>query len=156
MTTRHFFITGGIGISGLDLIPTLLRRHRDARITLLIQPRRGQSVDQRLDGVKAWIRSGWPHADVRRLDAVPGDARLAGLGLDAAERERLYDSVTDIVNGAETTRPDPTGEESRWSDVFGTMQCLEFARSCRRLQRYSHLGTAHPYGDREWDKESGS
>jgi long-chain acyl-CoA synthetase len=82
-----------------------------------------------------------------RLTAVAGDIEQRALGLASRTRERLRREVTTVLHCAASVSFDLPLDESRAVNVEGSRRVLEFARSCRRLERFSYVSTAYVAGE---------
>src|SRR5215510_10951532 len=110
----HFFITGGTGLVGTNLIPRVLKSYPGSTCTLLV---RGEDEAEAAERVRAIARSishefAIPDAS-GRLDAMLGDVSLDHCGLDAEQLARIVAETTHIIHGAATIRFDHPIDEAR-------------------------------------------
>ncbi|MBI3697173.1 MAG: SDR family oxidoreductase [Acidobacteria bacterium] len=110
-------LTGGTGLVGSELLPLL----GAGPVTVLSR------------------RSG-------NRPALRGDLAEPCLGLDAATYAELQASVTVIIHCAADTRFGLSLEDARRANVLTTRNLLEFARGCRRLEKFAHLSTVYVCG----------
>lgn len=138
-----FFITGGTGLIGREILPRLLS-HPDWRIYVLVH-QRGQGCDGR-----AFLRTilGLPHTRqaAARLRTVRGDITRDDLGMPPTCYQRLTAEVTGVLHCAASTRFDLSVDEARRTNVQGTRTVLRLASRCRRLTRFGFLSTAYVAG----------
>jgi thioester reductase-like protein len=149
----HFFVTGGTGLVGLNLLPRLLRTSPDSTITLLLRTGKEQSTEQRVHAIADRLHSefGIPEVPLR-LSGVAGDVTRDGCGISERHLPSLIRDTTHIIHGAATIRFDHPLEEARKINLEGTRRILELARRCAdhgNLQRFLYIGTSSVSGQRE-------
>jgi nucleoside-diphosphate-sugar epimerase len=131
----HVLITGATGLIGGEVLVRLLRSDHALTATVLLRSPRGwPALAERLGPLH------------RRVALVPGDARLPGLGLDAAARARLAALTDLIVHCAADTRFSQPLPHARRTNRDGTRRLLELAAACGRLERLVHVSTAFVAG----------
>ena len=150
---ENFFVTGGTGLVGANLIPRLLRAFPSSQVTLLLRGRSEADVDSRARQLSARIsiEFGIPDAPAR-VRALTGDVTRDRLGISGHEFSRLATTVTHIVHGAATIRFDHPIEEARFINLEGTRRVLSFADLALRqggLKRVLYIGTSSVSGRRE-------
>jgi nucleoside-diphosphate-sugar epimerase len=150
---HHFFVTGGTGLVGLNLLPRLLRTSPDSTITLLLRTGDERSTEQRVHAIATRLSSdfGIPEAPLR-LTGVAGDVTRDGCGISEGHLSSLLRDTTHIIHGAATIRFDHPLEEARKINLEGTRRMLELARRCTdqgSLQRFLYIGTSSVSGQRE-------
>ena len=77
---------------------------------------------------------------------VQGDITKSQLGLSTAVYNRLQDSITGIIHCAADTRFGLELNSIRTTNVTGTVHMVEFARGCRKLQKFLHVSTLYVVG----------
>ncbi len=82
------------------------------------------------------------------MEKVWGDIRLPYLGLEPVTHRRLQRQVTQIIHCGADTRFGLTLEAAHAVNTVGTRRVLEFARGCRRLEKFAHLSTVYVAGNR--------
>ncbi|XP_026684749.1 uncharacterized protein LOC113470475 [Diaphorina citri] len=132
-------ITGGTGFMGKALTEKLLRSCPHLRrIYLLIRPKRGKPVQERLDAIfedRVFRRLATEVPAFRdKISAVAGDISLPGLGLSGQDRERLIDSVTVVLHGAATVRFDEQIRTAVQINILGVRSMLELAKEMKHLK----------------------
>lgn len=150
--SAHFFLTGGTGLIGTNLIPRILRTYPDSTMTLLVRGEHDREVMERLEGIVARIERDEQIPDLfRRLRAVRGDIMQDNFGLSDHELHRLLKETTHIIHGAATIRFDHPIEEARLINCGGTKRMLAIARTCidrGKLTRFVYIGTSSVSGQR--------
>ena len=148
----HFFITGGTGLVGTNLIPRLLRRFPGSTITLLARGEDQSDVDGRIGAIVDRIEQDEGMSGLaERIDGLLGDVSLdhCGLGRDAIGR--FVGETTHIIHGAATIRFDPPIDEARAINCGGTRRMLAIAQMCAErgnLERFVYIGTSSVSGRR--------
>lgn len=148
--STHFFITGGTGLVGTNLIPRILRRFPDSTMTLLI---RGEAdVHNRAQNIAKAMAKKYGIVDAeKRIDGVGGDISLERCGLHSRDLERLVQTTTHIIHGAATIRFDHPLDEARAINCGGTRRMLSIADMCLakgKLQRFIYIGSSSVSGQR--------
>jgi nucleoside-diphosphate-sugar epimerase len=121
-------LTGGTGMLGSEFCSRLLAERKRRVYILTRQPSGTKWQDQ-------------PGAVV-----VQGDIVAPGLGLSPDISKEIRESVSDIVHCAADTRFGLPIEVIRRPNVTGTRNVLDFALSCRRLEKFVHVSTAYVAG----------
>jgi thioester reductase-like protein len=135
------FVTGATGFLGTQLVRELLVRQPRARLALLIRPRSGQPVEQRVDSII-------PPEERARVEVFAGDVSQPQCGLDASIYQRLAAETTRVIHSAATVRFDHTLADARRMNVDGTRHVLDFAAAVRPLRSFAYVGTAYVAGER--------
>jgi thioester reductase-like protein len=126
-------LTGATGFVGREILSRFLERD-DRHVFALVRADNDDQAAGRLP-------------DHARLTGVAGDIERRNLGLGEGSRERLRREVTTVLHCAASVSFDMPLEESRSVNVDGTRRMLDFARSCRRLERFSYVSTAYVAGE---------
>ncbi|MDH4069361.1 MAG: SDR family oxidoreductase [Ignavibacteria bacterium] len=148
----HFFITGGTGLVGTNLIPRLLRAYPDSTITLMVRGDGQDAVDFRVRAIADRLAGEEQMPDIhKRLSGIPGDVSLDHCGLSQNQRQEIIRRTTHIIHGAATIRFDHPIEEARAINCGGTRRLLAIARICSErgtLERFVYIGTSSVSGQR--------
>lgn len=145
----EIFLTGATGFIGSGLLQHFLEI-TDARIHLLIRPRRDRTPRDRIDRVLAELfpdDAASSHRD--RIEVLEGDLTLPDLGLSRTDHQRLTERITHIIHCAAAARFDLKLEEARRINVGGTERILTLAQQCPNLERMDYIGTAYVAGRRQ-------
>ena len=147
---EHFFMTGGTGMVGAQLVPRLLKAFPGSTVTLLLRASSDESADSRLEETRARLAPVVPDAH-RRVRGVRGDVLQEECGLTGDTLGHLVEETTYIIHGAATIRFDHPIEEARLINCGGTRRMLSIAERCvarGRLKRFVYIGTSSVSGRR--------
>ncbi|XP_012269817.2 putative fatty acyl-CoA reductase CG5065 [Athalia rosae] len=151
---RTIFITGATGFMGKVLIEKLLYSCSDLeRIYILLRPKRGRSIDGRLEDMFKLpmfhrLRKEKPEM-MKKLVPMQGDVTLDKLGLDTAQRKTLADEVSVVFHCAATLRLEAKLKDAIEMNTAGTQRVLELCRMMKGLKIMIHLSTAFCHVDQE-------
>jgi long-chain acyl-CoA synthetase len=141
-------LTGATGFLGAQVARRLVSQ-ADHEVVALVRGPDARAASRRL--ARAWWD--WPELAAGiaggQVQAVPGDVRAPGLGLDPAEWRRLTQRVTHIVHAAADLRVAAPLAELRRTNVAGVAHLLELASAAHRdhgLSRLTHVSTAYVAG----------
>ena len=140
MATPTIFFTGFPGFLGVELLPRVLRRNRDAEAVCLVQ-------DKFLDTARAKV-SDLEKADpdlVGRIRLVTGDITVPDLGLETEYRS-LAETTTEIFHLAAVYDLAVAADLAERVNVAGTRHVTEFAKACDNLFRYQYVSTCYVSG----------
>ncbi|MBX2990522.1 MAG: SDR family oxidoreductase [Bacteroidetes bacterium] len=150
--SKHFFITGGTGLVGKNLIPRLLSKFPDSTITLLVRGEDEGEANERTQNIARQIADEFTIPDApERIEGILGDVGLDHCGLNPAQIERIVKEATHIVHGAATIRFDHPIDEARALNCGGTKRLLSIAHMAAergRLERFVYIGSSSVSGQR--------
>lgn len=150
--SKHFFITGGTGLVGKNLIPRLLNKFPDSTITLLVRGEDEEEASERTRAIAREIAEEFTIPDApQRIEGMLGDVGLDHCGLNNAQLERIIAETTHIIHGAATIRFDHPIDEARAINCGGTRRMLAIAHMCAergRLERFVYIGSSSVSGQR--------
>jgi thioester reductase-like protein len=150
--SKHFFMTGGTGLVGKNLIPRLLCTFPNSTITLLVRGEDEDEAQERTQTIARDIAGEFNIPDaVERIEGMLGDVGLDHCGLSQRQRDRIVAEATHIVHGAATIRFDHPLEEARALNCGGTRRLLAIAHMCAekgKLERFVYLGSSSVSGQR--------
>ena len=129
-------VTGYPGFIAKRLVEHLAR-HGHGRLYALAQPewvQRARDVAARVKGAT--------------VEVVSGDVTDLHLGLSGEEVERVTSEVERIFHLAAVNQLSVSRDVAWRTNVDGTRNVLDFARECRKLERFLHFSTCHVAGDR--------
>ncbi|XP_063218800.1 putative fatty acyl-CoA reductase CG5065 [Bacillus rossius redtenbacheri] len=149
---RAALVTGATGFLGKVLVEKLLRDSQVAVVYLLLRPKRGVEVAQRLELLlqsKLFDRVRAQQADVAsRVVAVRGDVSQPGAGLSPEDRETLLRRVHVVFHCAANVRFDQRLKEAVNLNTVGTRRILELCEGIRQLEALVHVSTAYCHCDK--------
>ena len=147
-----YFITGGTGFLGAQLITEILLR-TDHRVYSLV---RGASQEQAEKYQYDRLKEVFPEdiCDIRdikpRVKVCLGDTTKDNLGLSSQDYELLINEVDSIYNSAAITDFNRPLETVRKVNLYGTKNVLDFALICKKkkgpLKTVNHISTAYVVG----------
>ncbi len=144
-----YFITGGLGSLGREIVPRILSREPCAEIVLLVRAKDDAEVRLRMDELGRYLSRYWPGVDRTRLRACRGDVTQFRFGLGEAAYRDLAGCVTHIIHAAACIDLGQPLEQARSVHAGGVRGVLRFAARCPRLIHLAHVSTAFVAGDRE-------
>ncbi|KAG7313336.1 hypothetical protein JYU34_000447 [Plutella xylostella] len=151
---RSVLVTGGTGFMGKVLIEKLLYSVPDiGNIYVLMRPKRGKSVAQRLEDLQRLpvfdrIRNERPSA-FKKIKALQGDVLFVNLGLSEYDIAELSKEVTVIFHFAATLKLEAPLKANVDMNTAGTLRALTVAQKMKNLAVFVHLSTAFCYPDYE-------
>jgi thioester reductase-like protein len=152
---EHFFITGGTGLVGTNLLPRILNAFPDSTIALLVRGEDEEEAQDRARTIAKKIEHEEGIRDAsRRIEALLGDVALDHCGLSSSQLSRMVSRTTYIIHGAATIRFDHPIDEARAINCGGTRRMLAIAHMCANagtLKRFVYLGTSSVSGQRAGD-----
>jgi len=139
-TKQTFLVTGFPGFLAAKLLPRLLKRHRDAEVTVLVAPDL-MAQAKRLLGTLRGQRE--------RVQVHTGEVGDMHFGLAGDEYRTLASKVTQIYHLASASQHSVSPRLAERTNVDGTRNLLEVAKDCDQLQRLHYLSSAFVCGDRQ-------
>jgi len=152
--TQTVFLTGITGFIGKVLLARLLNVAEPKKIYVLLRWK-NQPPHQRLqktldsecfDSVRAAKNMTkeeflvWANTKVFVLE---GDMQKNKLNLSAGDLEKVAKEVTVIIHNAANVRFEDVLLNSIRSNVFGSLELLDIAKTCKNLVSYIHISTAY-------------
>ncbi len=148
----HFFLTGGTGLVGRNLLPRLLDKFPGSTATLLVRGEDEEDARQRVRAIAGAMTLEHGIRDAaERVHGVLGDVGLDHCGLDRDTIEQLVKTTTHIIHGAATIRFDHPIDEARTINCGGTRRMIALAHMCMEkgnLQRFAYIGSSSVSGQR--------
>ncbi|XP_017102742.3 fatty acyl-CoA reductase wat-like [Drosophila bipectinata] len=143
---KVIFITGATGFVGKVIIEKLLRSTDVKRIYVLIRPKRGREVQDR---VSLWQKDlvFQPLLDAKptafdKVRAIAGDCIEPDLGISEEDRKLLTSEVQIVIHGAATVRFNQSLHVALAINTRATRLMIQLAKEMRNLQSYVHVSTA--------------
>ena len=150
---KLFFITGGTGLVGSNLIPRILLNDPGSTIILLVRGENDEEVVERTKSIAGRIAQEFALPDAHeRIEGLRGDVSLDSFGLAPEQLRRIVRASTHIIHGAATIRFDHPIHEARAINCGGTARILAIAQQCAdrgQLERFVYIGTSSVSGQRE-------
>ncbi|KAL6443248.1 hypothetical protein ACFW04_002874 [Cataglyphis niger] len=150
---RSILISGSTGFLGKVLCEKLLRSCPDvAEIFLLIRPKKGLSVNERLEKMlnnKLFdvLRSEQPSA-FNKLIPINADVSVEGLGLLPADREMLIEKVSVIFHVAASVRFDESLRDAIFNNTRSTRDICILAKEMKNLVVLLHVSSTYTQTDK--------
>lgn len=144
---RSILVTGGTGFMGKVLIEKLLRScPKIQTIYLLIRPKRGQQVADRLRSLlnlSIFDEVRKMPGQLDKIHAVESDVTLPALGLTMEDQALLRENVSVIFHSAATVKFDEALKESVSINMLATKTLLQLAQTMVKLEAMVHVSTAY-------------
>jgi nucleoside-diphosphate-sugar epimerase len=131
------FVTGATGTIGGDALARLLTADPELRAFVLVRTPEHWAAHAAARGI-----------DPERTEAVRGDLRAPGLGLDRWTRARVLDSMDTVLHAAGTTSFSQPLAAARATNVEGTWEVTRLAGEARRAVRFGFVSSAFVAGRR--------
>ncbi|KAJ8939308.1 hypothetical protein NQ314_011166 [Rhamnusium bicolor] len=136
----NVFITGGTGFMGKILIEKLLRSTEVSTLYVLVREKKGKNVHTRIDElfddvVFDRLKIECPKFK-HRIEAIPGDCSVTGLGLSIADRQKLLTNINVVFHVAATVRFDENLKLAYAINVNGAKEVLDMARQMKHIKKF--------------------
>ncbi|KAH8413775.1 hypothetical protein KR222_007980, partial [Zaprionus bogoriensis] len=143
---KTLFLTGGTGFLGKVIIEKLVRVTEVRRIYVLIRPKRGKEIQDR---IAAWSSNSLfqmllksnPNA-LDRVVAIAGDCKEPDLGVSLEDRKLLTEEVQLVIHGAATVSFVEPLHMALDINTRATRLMLQLAKDIKHLQAFVHISTA--------------
>lgn len=144
---KTIFVTGGTGFMGKVLVEKLLRACNIRRIYLLMRPKKGVEVRQRLDdmiNIQMFdnVRTEQPEM-LQKIVPVKGDITMEGLGLSDEDEARLAEEVEVIFHCAATINFQEPLRVAVNMNMLGTKRVVALAHKMVNIKALVHVSTAY-------------
>lgn len=144
---QEIFVTGGSGFMGKVLLEKLLRSCPHIKtIYVLIRPKKGQSIEERLITITelplfGLLKKNMPHV-LQKLIPINGDVTALGLGLSSDDIIRMK-NVSIIFHSAASVRFDDPLKYAVFMNTRGTHEMMKFAEKLPNLKVFLHVSTTY-------------
>ncbi|XP_074109607.1 putative fatty acyl-CoA reductase CG8306 [Cotesia typhae] len=144
---KNIFITGATGFLGSCLIEKLLRSTDINNIYVLIRPKKGKQINERLEeltknSVYDRLREEKKTDLFKKLIAVAGDVGEENLGLSTEDRFTLVEEVQVIFHSAATLDFEASLKSAVDINLLGTRRVVELSQEIRNLKALVHVSSA--------------
>ncbi len=145
---REYFLTGVTGFVGKVVLAELLRRREDLGVRtvhVLIRPTNETSAEKRFrrrvlaSDCFSELPAGW-HEHVR---VVSGELAHEGCGIEPETRQDLEHRLTHVIHCAASIDFVLSIEKAAKANIAASLNVLELARACRRLESMVAVSTAY-------------
>ncbi|XP_031438737.1 fatty acyl-CoA reductase 1 [Clupea harengus] len=145
---KSVLITGATGFMGKVLVEKMLRScPRVSALYLLVRPKAGQSMQERVAAMmecKLFDRVREDNPDFHsKIVPVSSELTQPGLGIGAADVERLTACINIVFHCAATIRFDEPLKHALQLNVIATQQLLSLAQQMHHLEAFIHISTAY-------------
>ncbi|RJO66106.1 MAG: epimerase [Myxococcales bacterium] len=137
---RHYFITGFPNFTAVKLVQMLIQSDPLAFAHILVM--------EKFLPFAARLRERLPKPAQRRVELVAGDVTHLDLGMSGEELTRMTRKVTHILHLAAIWEFGVPRRFCEEVNVKGARFILDFARDCKKLERFAHFSTIFVSGRR--------
>jgi thioester reductase-like protein len=151
--SKYLLLTGATGLVGQYLLRDFLLERTP--LAVVVRPSGRESARERIDQILAYWERELPMALPRPV-CLEGDVTLAGLGLDAKERDWVAHNCGSVLHNAASLRlfGEDRAKDPWLSNLTGTANVLDFCRQTG-LDEMHYVSTAYVCGRRTgWVLES--
>ncbi|HWC24971.1 MAG TPA: SDR family oxidoreductase [Solirubrobacteraceae bacterium] len=150
MTRGPILLTGATGFLGMEVLARVLEQ-TDRDVVALVRARDDAAAQERVEELLDTLVAPAARPRDGRVRALAADLESPGLGLSAAARRQVAETVCAVVHCAASISFELPIEEARRINVDGTREVVSLAtqaheRGC--LERFVHVSTAYVAGDR--------
>lgn len=147
-TGREFLLTGVTGFLGKVVLEELMRRREELdveRVHVIIRKKKQREPAERFrreieaSPCLSRLADGW----TRYVNVLEGTLEEPGLGLSPLTRAELAARVTHVLHAAASVSFDLPLAEAARANIATTLNLLDLARSCPRLERLVYVSTAY-------------
>ncbi|KAL9893884.1 fatty acyl-CoA reductase wat-like isoform X1 [Glossina fuscipes] len=143
---KTIFLTGGTGFLGKVLIEKLLRTTQIQRIYVLVRPKAGKDINERIPHIfkdHLFEKLLKLHNDpVKYIKAIAGDCMLNNLGMTNIDRQELIENCDVIIHTAATVRFNEPLSNAISVNVQATVDLLNLAKEMKKLKAFVHVSSA--------------
>ncbi|RZC35086.1 fatty acyl-CoA reductase -like [Asbolus verrucosus] len=147
---KNILITGGSGFVGICLLERILRTiPNHGTIYLLLRPKRGKEIAERLEDIKKnkiferLLKDKSDEDVFAKVKAIAGDVAEDNLGMSIDDRRSITDNVNVIFHSAATLDFGDTLKTTVNINLLGTRRMAELAKECSKLKVLIHISSAY-------------
>ncbi|KAI4454838.1 male sterility protein 2-related [Holotrichia oblita] len=147
-------ITGATGFLGKLILEKLLRSFTNLRrIYLIVRPKKGQSIRQRLETVLEdqlfnRVRSATPNF-AEKLFCIRGECARNDLGLNADDKKLLTQEVSCVFHCAALMDFEEKLRQSTYVNVRATKDLIRLAKSMKNLKSFIHVSSVFAHSSKD-------
>ncbi|XP_017102816.2 fatty acyl-CoA reductase wat isoform X1 [Drosophila bipectinata] len=144
--SKTIFLTGATGFLGKVVIEKILRTTEVKRIYVLVRPKRGVDIQERMaawskDPIFGVLLKSKPEA-LQRISPIFGDCRDSNLGIREIDRRLLAAEVQIVIHGAATVRFNEPLHVALAINTRATRSMIHLAKEMKQLEVFLHISTA--------------
>lgn len=147
---KNIFITGGSGFVGVCLLEKILRTIPDhGDINLLMRPKKGKEIQERLEEIKknsvfeTLLKDKSAEQVFSKVKVIAGDVGEDNLGISPEDWRQLTENVNVIFHSAATLDFGDTLDVTVNINLLGTRRVTKLAKECRNLTVLVHVSSAY-------------
>uniref|UniRef100_A0A2S2Q417 Fatty acyl-CoA reductase n=1 Tax=Sipha flava TaxID=143950 RepID=A0A2S2Q417_9HEMI len=157
---KNIFLTGGSGFVGISYIEKVLRSIPDiGSIYIILRPRKGQSIQERLEILKNNSVFDKLKTDdgfdvlINKIKPVCGDISEEKLGLSDEDYKMLCENVNIVVHCAATLDFETDLKTAVIINLMGTKRIVELCKQIKNLQCLLHVSSAYVNSNKKYAME---
>ncbi|XP_032312238.1 fatty acyl-CoA reductase wat isoform X2 [Drosophila ananassae] len=144
--SKTIFLTGATGFLGKVIIEKILRTTEVKRIYILVRPKRGIDIQERIaawskDPIFGVLLQSKPEA-LQRISPISGDCRDLNLGIREIDKRLLASEVQIVIHGAATVRFNEPLHVALAINTRATRSMLHLAKEMKQLEVFLYISTA--------------
>lgn len=143
---RSVLITGATGFLGSELLKLLLQE-RNIDVYMLIRGDTLEEAKGRLAFLLKRIFSTGIDKYLKKCRILNSDIESFGQHKDPSQVYKVSDSISEIFHCAAITGFDISLKSARDINVCGTKNILNFAKQCKKLQKFNYISTTFIAGN---------
>uniref|UniRef100_A0A8D8ZIX0 Fatty acyl-CoA reductase n=1 Tax=Cacopsylla melanoneura TaxID=428564 RepID=A0A8D8ZIX0_9HEMI len=155
--TSHIFITGGTGFVGIALLEKLLRDVPFEKVYLLLRPKKGMSVEERLKQVldnKIIKALNLDESEtVKKFVLISGDIEQDNLGISEEQTQLIQSNVTVVIHSAASLDFGGSMKETGRANLLGTRRVLNLCAGMKKLKAMVHVSSAYANANLKFAEE---
>ncbi|XP_057777197.1 fatty acyl-CoA reductase 2, chloroplastic-like [Salvia miltiorrhiza] len=156
---KNIFVTGATGLLGKVVVEKLLRSTSMGKIYLLVKAKDKEAAFDRLQSeiisselfasVKEKYGTSYIGLVKEKLIPIVGDICKPNMGMDSESIDAVRKDVHVIIHSAASTTFNERYDLLVDSNVIAPQRLMRFAKTCNKLQLFTHISTAYVNERRE-------